>query len=240
MKKFIKLVGTHGSGKSTLIKEISNVLTGLNCEKWESTLIPPIIAYNHCDCNKFAVIGFWKEGAIRNGMDPLHQNKKFQTLKHYKNGNEKLVFNFKDKIEKGQIDTNINADVIFEDGVVTYSPGIHNALNDKFELYMFHLDYPYEVCKERYIDRGSEFKPEITEESIKRKIKEAKDVFDKLTIKNKFKLSGTIEENVANVIEIAKLIPCRCMSHKIICNEIHKDMEEIKKEEPKKRTSLFE
>ncbi len=232
MIKYIKLVGTHGSGKTSLIKAISNTLTGLQCELWQNTSIPPIISYNHCDCNRFAMIGFWKEGAIRNGMDPLHQNKKFQTMKKYKNGNEKLVFNFKDKIEKGQIDSNINADVIFEDGVVTYSPGIHNALDAKFELYMFHLDYPYEVCKERYIGRGSEFKPEITEESIKRKIKEANDVFDKLTIRNKFKLSGTIEENVKKVIEITKLKECLCMKNKLKPDEIPNII--------RKRRSLFD
>jgi hypothetical protein len=241
MKKYIKFFGTNGSGKTTMIRELSKVLSGHVCDNWEKTEIPPIIAYSHCDCNKVASIGFWKADAKRNGMDPLHQNKKFQTMKKYKNGNEKLVFNFKDKIEKGQIDSNINAEIIFEDGIVTYSEGIHNALAYKFELYTFHLDYPLEVCIQHYTERGSVIDPEKdTVGSIERKHKEATELYNRLKV-NKFKLFGTIDENVAKVLQVTGIKPCNCMKDKVIYYKVQEEVfVKPKVAEKSKKRSLFE
>lgn len=230
MKTYIKFFGSHGVGKTTLIRELSKILTGTQCDYWENTSIPPIVAYNHCDCNKFAAIGTWKYGTIRNGMDPLHQNQKYHTLKKYKNNKEKLVFNYKEKIENGLIDKNICADVIFEDGVVTYSPGIQTSLDSKFDFYTFHLEYPYDICLKNYINRGSEVKEGITSVNIERKIKEAKSVFDKIQVKNKYILSGTMEENINRVLEITDIKPCLCMKDKIICDKVNNNI----------RRSLFE
>lgn len=226
MKKiYIKFFGTSGTGKTATIRELSKVLTGNKISTWNNIKCPPIIAFSTCDCRRYAAIGMWIEGK-REGMDTLRagdiKNPMYGTPKKFKNNKEKLVFNFKEKIENNLL-SYINSEVIFEDGLVTASPGIHEALDKKFELYTFHMDYPIEFCMKNYIARGSVVQVDITEKMMNNKIKEAKNTFNKLQVKNKFKLSGTIEENVAKIIEIANLKKCLCMKDKIICEDIHKE-----------------
>lgn len=233
MSKYLKFYGTSGTGKTSIVRELSNKLSGIQCDYWKNIDNKPIITYNICDCGNLSAIGIWKPDTKRNGMDPLSQSSKYKTFEAKK---KKDTFNFKNKILEDKL--NITSNIIFEEGLVTASIGIQEALNSKYEFYTFFMDYPIEFCMANYIKRGSIVQPIITEKMMNDKIKEAKNAFEKLNVPNKFKLSGTIEENVAKVIEIAKLSPCSCMKDKIIPPKIE-EVKPIIIEKPK-RKSLFD
>jgi hypothetical protein len=252
--KYIKFFGTSGTGKSTMVKELSKVLTGNKISTWNNEKHPPIVDFSICDCHRYSAMGRWVEGK-REGMDTIsNQGEDEETGKigdyatkqsgifvPYKK--DWMTFNYAEKIAAGQLSC-VNSEVIFEEGLVTASKIIQEELNKKYEYYVFLMDLSLEKCLENYIKRGSAIKENITIPKMEAKRVGAIKSFDKLKIPNKFKLSGTIEENVAKVIEIAKLQPCMCMKDKVICNKVIEVVKEDKVEQaPKlkpKPKSLFE
>jgi hypothetical protein len=238
-----------------MVKELSKILTGTKISNWKNETFPPIIAFSMCDCHKYAAIGTWKEGK-REGMDTISnqgENKDSGKIGKYATRSkgifvphkkDKYNFNYAEKIAEGKLSC-INSEIIFEEGLVTVSQTIQGELDKKYEFYTFFMDLSLEKCIENYKNRGSIIKEDISIPKIEEKWKDAIKIFDKLQVKNKFKLSGTIQENVQKVIEVANLQSCLCMKNMVIQPIVEpiksvQTVVEIKKELPKRRTSLFD
>jgi predicted kinase len=229
-QKYIKFWGTSGTGKSTMVKELAKKLTGNKITTWNNEKCPPIVDFSICDCHKYSAIGRWTEGK-REGMDTISnqgEDEKTGKIGEYAtkqkgtfvpHKKDWMTFNYAEKIAEGQLSC-INSEVIFEEGLMTASKHIQGELNKKYEYYVFLMDLPLEKCLENYKNRGSEVIEDVTIPKMEAKRIDAIKYFDKLQVQNKFKLSGTIEENVIKIIEIAKLTPCNCMKNKIISEKI--------------------
>jgi hypothetical protein len=76
--------------------------------------------------------------------------------------------------------------------------------------YLFYLDYPLDVCRKNVIEgRGGKL-----DETILTNRKKSHDkMFEVIDVKHKYRLSGTIEENIDVIIKTVGLNPCNCMNN---------------------------
>lgn len=215
-KIYVKFLGTNGSGKTTMVRAISKAVSGVQCDDWINKEVKPIIAYSICNCSNISALGTWSKNNKINGMDTMRGDE-YKIQQKLKSGKEKLQFAFYNKILDNKLDC-VESNIILEDACVQSSVRITDALSSKFDLYIFHMDYPLDTCVYNYeIKRGSKINVEKgTIDNIKRKWDEAIKIFNSINIKNKFKLSGTIEDNTKIVMDILKLTPCNCMKNKNI------------------------
>jgi len=197
-KKYIKLFGANGSGKTATARKLGEFLTGQACDYWQANLSHNF-RHHYCDCERFAAMGKWETRLKCCGMDAISAQKDF---------------NYADKI-KDHIGS-IKGTAIVEEGLVTSSMRIHYAINEVAELHTFLLRYPPEVCRKRIEEnRGGRIK----EKNLMGKYKGCNSAFKNLELESKTLLDGSMEENVAKIIEVANLIPCNCMKSRTVTTQ---------------------
>lgn len=195
--KYIKLFGTHGSGKTTLVRKLSEALTGQSCDFWIPIIRPDgIIKYNTCACGRFIAMGTWNEARKCCGVDAISSQKDFR---------------YADRLETLS-DTLHQYDTIFDDGVLNASKITIDKLSECYNMYPFHLSYPPEICFQNIITRGGNLTDKY-KLNIINKIKSFNSTYKNITNNQKQELSGTIEENINNIIKIANLKPCNCFKN---------------------------
>lgn len=192
---FIKFIGAHGAGKTTMVRALTKQLTGQSCDYWKRVEDDQII-YHICNCGEFIALGKWKEENKCCGMDSAATTKVKGEKFGYKGRLTKMAPLFKDK-------------VVFDEGWITQTTGIiqHIVAMDGFVAY---LDYPIDTLYRNITElRGGKTKME----SLAIKMKSVKKMYDSVSENDKMTLSNSINENTRELIDVCELQPCNCMQN---------------------------
>jgi len=192
---YCKLTGTFGSGKTTLVREMTRFLTGVPADRFSKKETPEGLKYSQCDCGKVIALGKWKETCKCCGIDAISAKEGFKFID--------LVKAAKPELDKAM--------VLFDEGSMNATLNIQTQLIQIFDYNMFLLDIPPEECKRRIFElRGGS----IQDKYVFGKYKAHQSYFLQLQTTKKMKINGQTEQNRDYIVNSLGLTRCGCMENK--------------------------
>jgi len=200
MKKYIKLMGNNGSGKTYTVRKILEQLTGKSPDFMENIYVDNMLCYHKCTCGKYGAMGKFREGLKCCGMDKISGKSK-----------DGESFAYLDRLQRN-VDK-IRPDVLFDEGLINITLKTLEGISKFTDFYLFYLDYPIELCRKSIIELRQ---GKVSEGLLERRKKSHDNIYTKINVK-KYGLNGkTVVDNMKTIIEITGITPCRCMATKSV------------------------
>jgi hypothetical protein len=189
--RYVKFLGTFGSGKTATTREICRQLTGKSCDDWQRVSLDSMLSIHKCKCGRYSAMGAYRADLRCCGVDKISSQKGFAYAERLHDNLPKMT-----------------SDTVFEEGVMTMSKTIQVKLRNMLDYYGVYLDYTKE--RSRYqvevLRQGH-----VKEVHLVSKMRCAKSLYEVLPEAKRIRITeGSLPEVAKSIINFLGLVPCNC------------------------------